>query len=601
MQAEFYNALQSHGIPTPESSISESRFTRWGDNSRYWVKPVADGYLFGDFKQGISENWFPRFEKNLSHKEIIARQKQRDDEQKKAEAELLRLQEQTAVKAQAIWSNASTEGKSQYLERKQIKADRIRFKGNIIVIPLYDTTGKIWSLQYINENGDKRFLADGKKKGSFYLIGAEVQNLSLQKEVIVCEGFATGHSINQATDKIVAVAFDASNLEPVVSSIKKCYPQISLIIGADNDWFKEVNTGLVKAKEVAKKYNCSLVIPEFFDTIKKHNPSDFNDIHIHLGLEEVKRQVEAKVKENTKRIRALNISDFLKLQIPPREMLLSPILPSQGLAMLYAKRGIGKTQVSLSIALAIASGKEMFGGKWKCEKPCKVLFVDGEMPANVLQERLARLILNYGDFDPSYLNIVTPDMQEFGIPNLSEKEGQEAIEEYIQEDTKIIILDNLSTLCRSGKENDEDSWKPIQDWVLKLRSKGKSVLFIHHSNKSGTQRGTSKKEDILDTVITLKRPDDYENEQGARFEVHYEKARGFYGEDAKPFEAWLKEDNNQYSWSISEVEDNEQKKVVDLHNEKLSQRDIAIEMGISLSKVNRIIKKAKEGRLINQK
>lgn len=215
---------------------------------------------------------------------------------------------------------------------------------------------------------------------------------------------------------------------------------------------------------------------------------------------EMVEENENYVPSRNNKLKALNIHEFLALEIPPREMILSPIIPTQGLAMLYALRGVGKTQVSLSIALAAASGREMFGGKWKCDKPFKVLFVDGEMPANVLQERLAKLILEYGDFPHDNLKILTPDMQEFGMPNLSEIIGQEAIEEHIDQDTKLIIFDNLSTLCRSGKENDEDSWKLIQEWVLRLRSKGKSVLFIHHSNKSGSQRGTSKKEDILDTV-----------------------------------------------------------------------------------------------------
>jgi IclR helix-turn-helix domain len=44
---------------------------------------------------------------------------------------------------------------------------------------------------------------------------------------------------------------------------------------------------------------------------------------------------------------------------------------------------------------------------------------------------------------------------------------------------------------------------------------------------------------VLDTVIGLRRPPDYQAAQGARFEVHFEKTRGFYGPDAEPFEARL--------------------------------------------------------------
>ena len=70
-------------------------------------------------------------------------------------------------------------------------------------------------------------------------------------------------------------------------------------------------------------------------------------------------------------------------------------------------------------------------------------------------------------------------------------------------------------------------------------SANKSVLVIHHGGKSGQQRGTSRKEDVLDTVIALRKPPDYQADQGARFEIHFEKSRGFFGPEAEPFEVRL--------------------------------------------------------------
>ena len=151
-------------------------------------------------------------------------------------------------------------------------------------------------------------------------------------------------------------------------------------------------------------------------------------------------------------------------------------------------------------------------------------------------------------------------------------------------------------LCKGGKENESNSWIPIQEWALKLRSQGKSVIFIHHAGKNNDQRGTSKKEDILDTVINLKRPDDYDSKQGARFEVHFEKSRGFAGEEAKPFEINLELQEGQANWQIAEIEDLELNRVIELSNEGLSQREIATEVNFSPAKVNRLLKKAKEAK-----
>ncbi len=120
------------------------------------------------------------------------------------------------------------------------------------------------------------------------------------------------------------------------------------------------------------------------------------------------------------------------------------------------------------------------------------------------------------------------------------------------------------------------------------------MLFIHHAGKSEQQRGTSRREDILDTVIALKRPDDYQKSQGARFEVHYDKARGIFGDEANPFEVQLVLENEMSRWVVRDIEDCRMDKVIELSREGLSQRDIADESGMSKSTVNRLMKKAKE-------
>ena len=109
-----------------------------------------------------------------------------------------------------------------------------------------------------------------------------------------------------------------------------------------------------------------------------------------------------------------------------------------------------------------------------------------------------------------------------GLPDLASDEGQAAIEAALG-DAKLVVLDNLSSLVRSGRENEADTWQPVQDFLLRLRRKGVSVLLIHHAGKGGQQRGTSRREDVLDTVISLRRPADYQPSEGARFEVHIEK------------------------------------------------------------------------------
>jgi putative DNA primase/helicase len=164
---------------------------------------------------------------------------------------------------------------------------------------------------------------------------------------------------------------------------------------------------------------------------------------------------------------------------------------------------------------------------------------------------------------------------------------------------ELLILDNLSTLCRGGKENEAESWLPVQAWALSLRRRGVSVLFVHHAGKGGAQRGTSRREDVLDTVINLRHGEDYSAIDGARFEVHYEKARGIHGEDARPFEARMESRDGAATWTMQNVIDPEMKRAADLSGQGLSMRDIGEELGVSKSKAQRLCDRARREGLID--
>jgi putative DNA primase/helicase len=261
--------------------------------------------------------------------------------------------------------------------------------------------------------------------------------------------------------------------------------------------------------------------------------------------------------------------------------------------MLYAMRGIGKTFMALSIGLAVSSGAAFLS--WQADIPSGVLYVDGEMPARVLQERLALLAIAIGREPQAAFEIFTPDMQEFGMPDLSTEEGQEVLDSFITDDIKLVIIDNLSCLCRKGKENEAESWISIQEYALGLRARGKSVLFIHHAGKGGSQRGTSKREDVLDTVINLRSPLGYSPRDGLKVEVHFEKCRSIIGEDAEPFIAELKQDPSQnLSWSYYPLEEALHDKIVQLHIEGLKPKEIAEELQVHKSTVSRHLKDARE-------
>jgi hypothetical protein len=72
----------------------------------------------------------------------------------------------------------------------------------------------------------------------------------------------------------------------------------------------------------------------------------------------------------------------------------------------------------------------------------------------------------------------------------------------------VIFVDNISTLARTGRENEAESTSAGVG--ARAATRGRSVVFVHHAGKGGAQRGTSRREDVLDSVIALRRPQDYQ-------------------------------------------------------------------------------------------
>ena len=240
--------------------------------------------------------------------------------------------------------------------------------------------------------------------------------------------------------------------------------------------------------------------------------------------------------------KVMTADKFCAMEIPPRKYLLYPFIEEKSITQMYGERGCGKTFLALSMACAVASGGAFM--RFDAKNACKVLYIDGEMPAYCLQERLKLIQRGFSlaghQLIEENFQIFTSDIQDAPMPNLSTRSGQEAIEPFLQ-DVKLVIIDNISTLCNLAKENDADCWREMQDWLLSLRRRNISVLLIDHAGKNGTNRGTSKKQDIMDSIIALKKPEGHKQSEGIRTNITFEKSRSMKGGDIESFEAVFSE------------------------------------------------------------
>lgn len=292
-------------------------------------------------------------------------------------------------------------------------------------------------------------------------------------------------------------------------------------------------------------------------------------------------------------LRAVDAHELAAMHFKTREVILDPWLHSQDLCMVFAARGVGKTHFGLAVAFAIATGGKF--AKWSAPTPRRVLYLDGELPGGVMQKRL---LMHCPDLEPApgFLRLFTPDLLPDGraLPDLATFEGQETIDALIDDDTEVVFVDNLSCWARTGRENEAESWLPVADWILSLRRRGIAVVLIHHAGKGGQQRGTSKREDLLDVVIGLSRPSDYDPSQGAVFVAEFTKARNLTGSDAESLELQLKGDEDRATWTWRTVESSTYDRVVALTKEGLKPGEICVELEVNKSNVSRALRKARE-------
>jgi putative DNA primase/helicase len=247
---------------------------------------------------------------DLSPEQRAAFQKQMDEARARMQAEIEAKQKKAAGTAGRICEKSKPADPGHtYLKNKGIEAHGIRQAGTVLIIPMHSTSGLV-SLQRIYLDGEKRYHPGGQVKGCFYLIGDPAKSDILY----ICEGFATGASIHEATGQAVYIAFTASNLDAVTGIAKKRHPDKKIIIASDNDIETAKrrpdlgNPGRKAAEAAAAAHGVELSICPI--------DSDFNDLHQAQGLDAVRAAL--------KKTRKSTLPGSEPIPLPDE---LSPVMP----------------------------------------------------------------------------------------------------------------------------------------------------------------------------------------------------------------------------------------------------------------------------------
>jgi len=300
----------------------------------------------------------------------------------------------------------------------------------------------------------------------------------------------------------------------------------------------------------------------------------------------------------------LEIGQFCNLDVKIRNEYLSPWIKEGSIGLISGWRGIGKTFFLMGILDAVTRGKSF--GPWKCKLSVPCLLLDGEMPREDLIERSSALGLTSERQNPFYIYSDAHSNQ-LGLPraHLAKESWRQKMKQIlITRKVKLWAIDNLASLAAGLDENKKQDWDPINSWLLELRFAGISTIILHHVNKEGGQRGTSAREDNIDTSIMLKSPHNYTPEDGAKFIVHFSKARVQTSKLNLISDTEFKltqDEDGKYVWTYGNLKQERKQEIIKMIDEGFDQKSIVEALGITKGYVSRIKNQAVKDGLLTAK
>jgi len=418
--------------------------------------------------------------------------------QARFEAEQAERRKSAAEQMRLRWDAADPGYSSHpYLTAKAIGPNGTRLDREHVLVPLFDADGALRSLQSIDQTGHKLFEADLPVAGTMFVIGRPIA--AATAPVLVCEGFATGASLHEATGRTVVVAFNSGNLVRVAEKLVSAHPTTRWQIAGDDDRHKPTNVGRDMALQAARILRCDAIFPVFPEG---SDGTDFNDMAAHYGAQAVRNLVlegaspddavpPSAQDAGPPLLTAVDAFDFDPTQIPVRPWLVPGLLIRAATHVLVAPGGSGKSLFNLQKAIMLATGLPW--GEWKPRSRYRSLVINAEDDIDEQRRRLAAALkvmnpprhllegmVHLAD-DPHSLVVVRVDPRS---RQMITTPMADAITAYVREhQIDVLIVDPFAETF----EGDENSNSEIK-WAMKVwrdiaRETNCAVVLVHHTVK----------------------------------------------------------------------------------------------------------------------
>ena len=526
---EFMRSLDAY--PVNEDDLifdgQTHRYTIEGDKRsskngayRVYLDGIPAGFV-QDWKKNTKENWsfdtkgYSKEQIDYFNSEEFRKESERRREQRQKE---LRVKQVHASEMARVMFEqfGSPPAKFAYLKNKKVLPHDLRFNSvsKSLAVPLRNIDGRFLTLQWIDENGDKRFFPDAPSVGAFWSINLDKASASVP--ILLGEGWATMAKVHELTGLPCVAAMTCGNLEDVAKSIHEKYSKVKIIVTADNDKETEerrgYNPGIQAAKKVVEaKLAVEVLAPPFIDS---HSGSDWDDYAINFGDDAAKVSLEEEIKwaclSKTEREKILKRKEVLGLisyldpsiDIPPQEFI-GGMYPRKFVSAVVAPSGTGKTMFMQKSVSDLSVGGTIFDGFAEDEPPRKCLIFAGEAGYELLLRRGAQT-----KWPVNPANIPVVDQYKYEIDGhslmLDTDEGWTNIN-WIIEDVKpdIVFWDTLQSF-HDKDENKAVDMKPILKRITEsARNNDYAAVLVHHSRKRTAKERTASlsQDDVIGSSI----------------------------------------------------------------------------------------------------
>ena len=449
-----------------------------GQKSGYYAVNQVGGHMFctyGNWKTGFEGKWSSIDTNQLSIVDRQELQKQMEEASAKSRAERKQRQDEVAVEMQEKFKICHEAIDHEYLTNKKVKSYGLKQLNGRLIVPVYNTTGQIRSLQYIDKKGEKRFASASEIKGNIFLIGTTLQDLNNIEKLILVEGYSTAASVYEATQIPVACVFSANFLLDAATKTRRL-TGARFILALDND---ESGVGEKKAQECASAVvNSAVRLPS--------EVGDYNDLYLKHGLDKVR----AELIDHKLGIQKYAIRNLVG-KPEPQKFLVDGLIPIAKPGLLAASGGVGKSLSVIQLALRIACGGGRWWGKDVKERGNVIVFcAEDDLPE--IHRRLDLLDPRGERFNSQYEVYVFPIPEQKEPMILLREEGitpqaTELLEEISSiPNLKLVCFDPLQAFTTGNVSSSNEVGQLWGSYCANISARLKcTTLTVHHLNKAG--------------------------------------------------------------------------------------------------------------------